>query len=574
MIKKFQFWLKNEYSDFQKIPLKFKLLCFSLIIFGTVPRFFGLFNLGYVYDMVETQFAWGKFAFDAGYFGFWRNYPMNLLYDYPPISLLYEYILVMLTAPFGYNINLFVALIKSVNWVFEIAISLLILFLVNLKKGEENDLVSDTRVASIHKTNVLLTPQQASEYSTTNNNWKFFLSSLVYALPALWFVSGTWGQNDSLMALLAFLSVFVIFKQAPGFETTFELAKNTENKVKVVFYKDINFWAGILFATAIQIKQQPILALPFILFFYLFGKTWKDIFKASLYALPFGFLAVFGSLIYSENKQILFQNASNWDVIVIISLIILIIPLFLLTMNLNVSGSWYKFRRWLFGVFLLTNVIFIPLLIVNYVRLAKVTFATVGRIDVVGNGGATFLSLLSKNNLGSEVVFKAYNFSLSIGQLGLLIYLSLMTYLFIKFFGLTLAKLKTLNLKNIFPKSFSILDFTLLFWVHSSAYFLFFTKMHSRYLHMGVIFAFFVLAFQLPKWFKQAWLKLSVAFSVFYFLNQIGVFAANNKEPYWANQLSDSFQVNPWTISSIGLTVCFSVMYYLVLRYFVEVKER
>ena len=551
---------RNLKQSFFKLPLTTKILVFFSLTVGSVIRVLGGLSLGYYFDMVYTQYTWGKLAVQMGLFGFWADYPMNKHFDYPPLSLIYEYFLALLSAPFNFNIQLFIFLLKGVNWLVEILFILVFAYLMKRFSGFKP--------------------------STT-----WLISSLIYILPSLWFVSAIWGQNDTLVVLISFLTVFILF-----YKRGFKPVSATENVVHKVWYKDLAFWSGVLWAVGIWIKQQPVLVLPLILLFFIYGKTWKNLFQAVCWILPFIVLLGLAGNMYSGTEYFLnnpFQifltplginwpTFSSWNFIRNIGVFVLVFSLITTLVFRNLKDNWQEARYWFLGALLTTNIISIPFVISNYQRYARVTFAATSRNDVIANGATTFWGLFDFLRTSNDWVAKIGSFELKVSLAGNLIYLALILVILSLFLGLNWSKVKTLNLSKIFARPLTFADFNFIMWLNVTAYFLFFTKMHSRYLHFGILFAFLVLPFLYTKQtvlklnqklLILGWFVFSVLLQFSYFLNQILVYGSNNPYPTWVPTMIANFDdkhwnINAWWWASLLNSIFFFGLYGCMIWYY------
>lgn len=615
--------LNKIFSDlkvnFQRLDLLTKTLVLICIFFGSLVRFRGLFELGYYFDMVETQYTWGKFAHNMGGFWiFWRDYPMYQHFDYPIISLIYENFLYLLSLPFGGTQEVFVSILKCVNWLVDI---ILILFLYHIWQINKN---------------------KDSENTDQQNSVKqiFLLLSLVYILPSIWFVSAIWGQNDTLIVLLSLACVWILFtkEKEQKLEQDLSNPKNNLNssskqeyiskisknsnlpqKLKIVtnhgqtsflgtIFLDKYFLAGSFFAISFLVKLQPVLILPIIFLYFFLQKTWLEILKLAFWVLPFLILLGFGASFYSQD-QVFYSNSltqssilqslfkfsgfnssliSNWQIAAIIGGIVLILALlgliiseirdFLDSKKYSDSVSWLKLRRWALGFFLVFNILNLPLLALNYQRLARVIFAPFIRADQVSFGAANLWNLLGKDGKGSDILINfgnimGTNLGININFAGYLIFIALNAFILYKILDLDFSKIRTLKLKVILGKNLELSDLIYFMMIFTSSYFLFLTKMHSRYLHFGIILSFVSYLF-LPKSFeyKKSWLIASIFLNLAYFFNQMVVFSANNRNPFWVNNLGQSFNLNLMNLSSLISLICFGFLYYFLVKFYSKNK--
>lgn len=593
-------FLKLILNQFKTLNIFLKIFVVLSIFFGSLFRYQNLFNLGYYFDMVETQYTWGKLAFEQGIFEFWKSYPMAKHYDYPPISLVYEYFVYGFTKLTGQNsIQSFVAILKFVNWFFDliqtIAIGYFGHFLSNrfpIKPG-----MTDTAVVQPTDNNSNLHP--------VSMGW--FLAGLFYLSPTSWFVSGVWGQNDTLMVLITLVCLLMLVVRFFNYHNT--MGASTKETVTLAPAGILNrspiklgittaelltsqyFLAGILLAIGFWIKQQPILLLPILGLIFIHGKSNKDILKAIFWTAPFILASTVLGLFYNSQGRKFsnpfnfitkffgfnYPTISNWGIIANFgTIIIFIIPLGILA-YLQIKESkkvikqplpWKQLRQFLLGFWLISTLIAIPFVIANYQRFARVTFATAIRGDSIANGATTFWGLFKNLKTSNDIVIGGNGFGLELKHAALLIYLTFVGFLLWKYLNLNLKKLQTWDLKVIFAHKLDLFQLLAIMWVHTTVYFLFFPNMHSRYLHFGVIYSLFV-TFFLPLR-KTAvallWVSGLILLNIFYSLNQMLVFGSNNTDPSWVKQTIDWFSIggrniDAWWLSSLCLTISFVLMY-------------
>jgi hypothetical protein len=522
MLTKLRSWWNN-------FPTGLQIFIVITAVIGTYFRFINLFNLGFYFDMVETQYTWGRSALGMGLFNFWKNYPFDLVYDYPQLSLIYEYTLAWFAEYIlgDTSRQTFVTMLKGVNWLVELWFIYFACFTI---------------------------PRFVTKKPSHTGN--YIIAGLLYSLPALWFVSGLWGQNDTLMAGVILLVIYWIYK--------------AQEQVNPIWYRNLHLWSGIALSIGIWIKQQPLLILPVVFFYYIQGKSWKDIGLFVLNLVPYGLVLAFISQLFTEDPyQITYLGLSgrNWDWIA--GVIMTLMAISLIHIGLFAYQNRQKgvdFMLWLWGFMSINFIVLLPFILVSVERSGRVTFALVGRTNVISNGAAGFWELIRNTNDAGAELINIFGFSLKYSTTGILIYLILMIVFVWKVLGLNWSKVRSLNLQTIYPKIFSFKLMTLFIWLHTSAYFLFFTKMHSRYLHIGLLFAFlYTLLIWGKKYYKQ-WLTLSIIWSLSYWFNQILVFAENNDNIPWVLKAASQFDgVQPFPFVAFVNVLVFVLMYRLCL---------
>lgn len=524
-------------NNFQQLNIYIKVFVILSLVFGTLIRIFNLFNLGFIFDMVTTQYAWGKAGWEMGYFGFWKDY--NGFFDYWPVTLLIEIIIYGLSLPFGGTAQNFVTIAKLFNWSVEI-IFCMVLFYISIDRDKTSFSKEEEKQAPLDKC-----------------DRAYINACLAYILPSLWFVSGVWGQNDTLVAFLTFSVICLLYKNRDSIHVADRLP---------VFYKDSMFWTGVFLAFTFWIKQQAILILPVLIVYHLYQKSWKNILNFIIWLTPFIVSFIYGAILYANGK---------WELTAIIGGCILLAGTLVMFIFINKNDNWVNVRRQAFGFLTTTSIILIPLLFLNYQRVGSTTFSVFGRTDNVANGGATFWGLIDVNGFGSDYLLKIFSGGISVNLAGYLIYLMLMTTLLWKLFDLDIKKVRTMNLQNIFSKQITLRQFILLMFLNTTSYFLFFTKMHSRYLHFGIIFGLLSLAFLTSSKQWKSWLILTTVFSFGYFLNQIAmysiaIFGLSSDQPRWVYDLLAMFGFSPWKLSSLITLISLFYFYQILL---VIVKE-
>ena len=569
-------FLSDFILSFRSLNIYLKLFFVASFIIGSWARYQNLFNLGYYFDMVETQFTWGRGAFTDGVFGFWQNYPMAKHYDYPPISLIYEYFVYALAKVFSGDITQnFVTILKSVNWLFDLILTLFIVAFGNFLR--------DHKLTSKNSLN----PQSLG----------WILAGFFYAIPSSWFVSGVWGQNDTLMILITLVCLFILVAQ--GFFENWKLPFLDQIKNSHNLFSNPYFWSGFILAIGFWIKQQPILLLPILGLIFMNKKGEhgipknKDVFTAIAWVLPiilsFAVLGLFYTEIpiqfsnpfnsFTTNFGFNYPVISSWGILANLgTLLVFIIPFTILVyfqfwdLKKEQIGSktstWFELRKFLLGFWLVSTIIAIPFVISNYQRFARVTLAAVIRGDSIANGATTFWGIFVHLKSANDLVLGFGGKGLSVRNAALIIYLVLVGFLLFRYLNLDFKKLKTWDLSVIFAHKLNLFQLLAIMWVHTTSYFLFFPNMHSRYLHFGVIYSLFVTFFiPLKKpLIASLWIVGLLILNIFYALNGFLVFGVNNDSPIWVRNFIELFttggrNIDAWWLSSVGIFVSFVIMY-------------
>jgi hypothetical protein len=487
--------LSNLYGSYSSLPALAKLVLILSIVVGTGFRYYNLFNLGYHFDTVDTQYNWGKAGFEMGIFGFWKNYVG--FFDYSLFSLIFETIIYWISKLFGGTDYAFVAVLKSFNWLVEILFSWYVYHIVDKYSGEKNP--------------------------STKKIKAYMLAALSYLTPALWFVTGVWGQNDTLIAFLSAISLEIVYLPQFKLNLTSRFSNTTWLKNTFQLLDDNFFWSGVVLAISFWIKQQAVLVVPILALYHLRGKTWNDLKNFLVWVLPFlGFISVGYNL---------YNNGQWFDTFFLGSFLLIVFSIAMLAF-LNKKDAWKDVRIQSFGFLLVSVIIIIPCAIFNYTRLGSTLFAVVGRQDIISNGGATMWRLLNMDGDATRymIYFGTHGF-LTVSMLGLSIYLIVMATLYYAFLQIDFNGLKSLNLAKIVNRSLDFKNALILTAISSSAYFIFFTKMHSRYLHFGIVFGILSLAvINLGKDFYK-WLALTLIVQIAYTLNQMSVYGDQIGDP-------------------------------------------
>ncbi len=545
---------KSVYSlfiDFWHVDFLFKAIFFSSIFLGSLVRFFGLFNTGFYFDMVETQYTWGRESFEmGGFLIFWRDYPINLHFDYPIFSLIYENILYILSYPFGGTKEVFVAYIKIVNWIVEI---LLIFFISLIGKN----------------------------LGHLNNNQNIILASFLYLVPSLWFVSGIWGQNDTLITIFAFVVVFLLWLRQEGWLFSYRepkltkikksFEKNQEEEIfrEYPFYKDPAFISGLAMAIGVFIKPQPILILPIVILYFFRNKTWKDVFRVLIWIAPYLVIIAIGANLYSDEEiiyRIAEREISNWQILAYLGFfVILLLPLLSLSYSIKKPGLMTGLKRWTFGFFLIFSLIGMPLYLLNYQRFARVTLAPFIRSNEVSFGANNFWSTLNISGSNSQFVIAINNhLGLTVSSLALILFCIFNFVFLYKLFDLSWQKLKSLKLKTWFNKNLSLAEWLSIVLVLGSSYFMFITMIHSRYLHLSLVIGAIYLALKPNIKQIKFFIFIFVIMHLGYFLNQTMIYSTYTSGLEWVDSFNSLFVVNIATVSGLMLVISFLFMFYIM----------
>lgn len=412
------------------------------LIIGTWIRYVNLFDLGFYFDTIETQYDWATTANSNGILKFWREF--EGFFDYLPGALYLLTSIKWLSQFIGNDPSAFVLLLKLFNWIADISLIVLIAY-VGKKYGNYTKLQLQ------------------------------ILSGTLYLLPALWFVGGVWGQIDTFIVFLILLSIVLLFRE-----------KETDH-ISSPFYKSPGFYSGIILGIGLWIKLQVLLIIPVLILFYCIVRK-RNIFL----------------------KQI-------------------------------------------FGFFIASVVIILPPLIINAHRLGQNLIQPYMRDDDVSKRAATLWGLLGFTDKGSDPIVIFGDHALTVATTGMILYTIAMLIFVIRFQRLSFRSFP--KLQKIFPKDMTFFDFALVFAISSSLYFMLFTKMHSRYLHIGLLFA--IVAGVALKYKKRAisLFIISIILSLSYTYNHMYVYIIDDMpRTEWINTIYELYKGDHFlTISFINI---------------------
>jgi Dolichyl-phosphate-mannose-protein mannosyltransferase len=211
-------------------------------------------------------------------------------------------------------------------------------------------------------------------------------------------------------------------------------------------------------------------------------------------------------------------------------------------------------------------ILIIPI-ISNAYRVGFAIAQVVVRSNNVTNGASTFWPLVDMVKYGNDDWFSIGSFTITASKFAYLVYIFAMGYFGLKLLNIVpknlLKPLQTINkLKMI-----SLESFILITAISSSIYFMFFTKMMSRYLHWGYLFSMVFLALI---WNTKYRIQLLIALALVeigYFLNQIGVYGWWNSNPYWPDWIIHQTPIDKWHLSSWLNLIGLVGVYVIVITY-------
>jgi hypothetical protein len=447
-------------QDFLQLSKKYQLVIVTIVTLAFLARFLNYFHLGYVYDLISTQYAWAKSATDNGFVGFWRDYSDSL--DYLPgaiyLGMAMQYIN-KLIGLFGIGGNQygFVFVLKAFNTLNDLVLAYLLYYI-----GKKYTALSGIRL--------------------------FITPVLSFILPSLWFISSVWGQFDTFPVNLCIIATLLLYK-----------AQETKKL-------DLAYISGLVFGVSLSFKLQSILILP-----------------------P---LAVM--FVTFRNKKLLSNFISSTFFVLLSSLII---PIFA---NISRTG------------FVLAQVVI--------------------RSNNVSNGASTFWPLVDMRKYGTDLWFSLGKLDITASKVSYLVYIIAMSLLLSQIFPL-LKTLMTLNTKKIWTKittlpQLTFLHFTTIMMVSSSVYFFFFTKMMSRYLQFGFIFALIFLTLQTNISRFKKFLGAIIITEIGYTINQIGIYGYYNDNPAWTATFEKGvFGTDKVWLASWFNLIGIGLIYFLAIRF-------
>jgi len=493
-------------------PMWVLVIFFLCVIAGSAARYFGLFNLGYVFDTITTQHAWGRNTYEMGFYGFWQNY--TGFFDYLPGSLLWLNLFYAISRiPFiqaAGDWQSFVMVMKGFYWLVEIALSVIVFV-------------------------------TARKVRPTQPGFALIVAGLTYLNPSLWFVSGIWGQMDGLIATLSILVLFLLF------------ASSAQN---LPWYRTNTWFAGILWGITIWTKMQAILLLPIILLFFFWNKNLRQILFTSWYALPSVLIGLFianpfpSPLSFSMPVQI-------WGSITAILLYLII------NFSFKNNTIWAEVNRFFLGFWAVSAIVVANTIFFNATRLGSSVGAMFSRKMVVSEGAASAYGIFNLSAEGggqaltSTLLIDAGTWTFSIGQFATIcLVLAMATIAYGLLSGQDLRNVITSKIPIL--KSFSISEALLTLFMLNLAYFIFSTKMHSRYVHIGITLIPFLLIFSSTWKYKPVLFLSLILLNFSYLANQFSVMGAQYndsifyRQPQWLYTFMDSLKFDLNQIATVG----------------------
>jgi hypothetical protein len=435
-------------QDFLQLSKKYQITILALFSLAFLARFINYFHLGYVYDLISTQYAWAKSATDNGFVGFWRDYQDSL--DYLPgaiyLGMVMQYIN-KFAGLFGIGGNEygFVFVLKAFNTLNDLTFAYL---LYHIGK----------KYASLSGVRLFVTP----------------VISII--LPSLWFISSVWGQFDTFPVNLCIISSLLLYH-----------AQQTKKL-------DYGSFAGLVFGISLGFKLQSILIFPPLIIMF----------------------------ITFRNRELVFRFVSAFVGTLLATLIVPLIA------NANRTG------------FVLAQVVI--------------------RSNNVSNGASSFWPLVDMRKYGTDLWFSLGNLDITASKVSYLVYILAMSFLIVQILP-SVKNIFSLNPKKVWSSlsslpELSYLHFSTIMMVSSSVYFFFFTKMMSRYLQFGFLFALIFLTIQTnTRRFKHFLLAILIT-EIGYLINQVGIYGFYNDNPIW----TQTFEKGVFGIDKVWLGSWFNLV--------------
>ena len=453
-----KFWNPFKH-DFLTLTSKHKNTLILLFLIGFLARFINFFHLGFVYDLVTTQYDWAKNATDNGFISFWRDYKGSL--DYLPGAIYIGMAINYVSKFFGlFGIGGdeygFVFILKVFNTLNDILFAYLLYFI-------------------------------GKKYTRIDGLRLFIPSIISFLLPSLWFISSVWGQFDTFPVNLCIITTLLLYH-----------ARETS----IVTFASV---AGIIYGFCFWFKLQSILLFPPLILFFITTKNIRII----------------------KNFTATFLTTT---------IAMLIIPLLA---NANRTG------------FVIAQVVI--------------------RSNNVSNGASTFWPLVNMQKYGSDLWFSLGRLDITASRVSYLVYILALGYLMLQIFPgikkvVTKPK-KWLSLVHSLPP-LAFENFVYIMTISSSIYFFFFTKMMSRYLQFGFLFALIALTLQTKAYRFKSLLGAILVTEIGYFINNAAIYSYWNNTSVWTEQFENGFfGIGKVWLASWFHLVGIAAIYYLIVSF-------
>ena len=450
------------------------ILITIFLVFGSIARFYNLFNLGSFFDLVVTQFDWGKAHYEMGPFRFWQEYDKTL--DYMPGAMYLDWAAYSIAKLFGGSEQSFVTIMKMWNWIWDILFCILIYRFTGLNKS-------------------------------FSKNARLVFTSLVYALPSLISVSAVWGQIDVMVAMMGIIGLIFYFYANKNIN---EIGENFVLGNWLLKYHFLfPYFAGIFLGLGYWIKPTAILTVPIVLLLLVQRLDWKGLWKIFIgfliISIPFGIVPIL---------------ANPYKLLYIMTL-----PLFGFGVNnasRDAADLWYL-------------------------------------IGLEGYSGSPII------NLGFTYI--------TVAHLAFIICGVLIGFFLLKYFGI----LENFHWKSLFKKSWyknslisffnkkiKFFDIILISTLVNYVYFLFYIKMLSRYLMMGILLSLILMALWDRSKRYISMLIIILITHLAFALNQI--YIVNNNIDWIKILNTEIFKFNYLYLLSVVYLICFTLMYRRFLK--------
>lgn len=412
-----------------------------LLIFGSLIRLLHLTYIGYSEDTLVFFKGWANSIYNMGLLGFWNNY--KEIFDYMPLMIIILYPIGLLNNLFSNTNVSFLIIWKMYIWIIEIGLLIIIARI----------LINYLRLCKIK---VIL------------------LTAFIYSFPPLFFISSIWGQIDTIVSILAVISILFLLSEHP--------------------HK--NIFSAIFISISLLIKLQAIIILPIILLLVIFKNSKKDIEKFFL------------------------------------------------------SGS------------ITTAIIVLPFIISNFNKLIEIIKVPFTRDNWAWVSGYNIWAIFFERDFdSSKTLFSVLGISFSLNSIGLILMLILVALSSLFYIKILHSK-KDLNIKLI----------TILFGIFLNlVFFLFLTKIHSRYMHTALILGLIGLQFiNIRK--NIIYILSLLLISSLYFINNWSVLSRReiweNSITIWNQVYFKIFFFNTKTPVAIGYIISFIIVVILIWKLF------
>ncbi len=229
-----------------------------------------------------------------------------------------------------------------------------------------------------------------------------------------------------------------------------------------------------------------------------------------------------------------------------------------------------------FSGFALSSIVMliVPIL-ANGWRVGYAIGQVVIRSNNVTNGAYTFWPLVNMVKYGTDDWFNIGSYTITASKFAYFVYLILMSgFVYCLFNDKELLNYRVKTVWNHIQQ-LSFQSFILITSISSSIYFFFFTKMMSRYLHWGYLFAIVWLAliWNNKKHRVTALVGLG-SIEIGYFLNQVGVYGWWNGTPSWPEWMVRNTPMNSWNLASWFHLIGIGILYYTSIRYLLNQQTK